>query len=210
MRDDHEAPELTTELSPAFRAWFGASQVVDAAGDPLVVFHGTRADFTVFDAAHHGANYGHDPEHLQGFYFTPEEWIADSIADNSDMPGTSRTIAVYLALQNPVVIDVGRRDARIEEIARQLAEAKAAGHDGAIIQNWNDGIAPMEDFDGEPLDLPPQYVAFRPEQIKSAHHNSGLFDAANPDFTDRVAAAQTARDFVAGLDTEPAPARLKP
>lgn len=195
--------------TPEFRKWFGASQIVDDAGEPLVVYHGTRADFTAFDAQHHGANYGHDPEHLQGFYFTPAEWIANSIADNSDMPGTSRTIAVYLSLQNPVVIEMGRRDERIEEIANQLAAAKKRGHDGAIIRNWNDGIAPMEDFDGNPEPLPPQYVAFRPEQIKSAVDNSGLFDASNPDFTDRIASAQAARNFVAMLSVAKAAPLVK-
>jgi len=36
---------------PEFRSWFGRSQVVDAEGKPLVVYHGTDAQdaFTVFD-----------------------------------------------------------------------------------------------------------------------------------------------------------------
>jgi hypothetical protein len=34
--------------TPAFRAWFGASKVVDEAGKPLVVYHGTGTKFTEF------------------------------------------------------------------------------------------------------------------------------------------------------------------
>ena len=32
-----------------FKEWFGASQVVDASGRPLVVYHGTKEAFEVFD-----------------------------------------------------------------------------------------------------------------------------------------------------------------
>ena len=34
--------------TPAFKKWFGDSKVVDANGDPLVVYHGTDQDFSVF------------------------------------------------------------------------------------------------------------------------------------------------------------------
>lgn len=34
--------------TPAFKAWFGDSKVVDEQGKPLVVYHGTNADFTAF------------------------------------------------------------------------------------------------------------------------------------------------------------------
>lgn len=34
--------------SPAFRKWFGDSKIVDAAGNPLVVYHGTSASFDEF------------------------------------------------------------------------------------------------------------------------------------------------------------------
>ena len=32
-----------------FKRWFGKSKVVDRDGEPLVVYHATDADFTVFD-----------------------------------------------------------------------------------------------------------------------------------------------------------------
>lgn len=40
--------------SDAFRKWFGDSKVVDADGKPLVVYHGTGADFNVFDLSKFG------------------------------------------------------------------------------------------------------------------------------------------------------------
>ena len=36
--------------TPAFKAWFGDSKVVDASGRPLVVYHGTSADFEAFES----------------------------------------------------------------------------------------------------------------------------------------------------------------
>jgi ADP-Ribosyltransferase in polyvalent proteins len=43
--------------SDAFKSWFGASKVVDEQGNPLVVYHGTTADFDAFDPAAIGKNF---------------------------------------------------------------------------------------------------------------------------------------------------------
>ena len=48
------------------RDWFGASKVVDAAGVPLVVYHGTTGDFTSFDAE----NANPESDFGAGFYFS--------------------------------------------------------------------------------------------------------------------------------------------
>ena len=39
-----------------FKRWFGDSKVVDRDGEPLVVYHATDADFTVFDRDKLGKN----------------------------------------------------------------------------------------------------------------------------------------------------------
>jgi hypothetical protein len=41
--------------SEAFKRWFGDSKVVDADGKPLVVYHGTRADFSSFSTDQAGS-----------------------------------------------------------------------------------------------------------------------------------------------------------
>ena len=70
--------------TPEFKEWFGdwendpanASQVVNPrTGEPLVVYHGTNAEFTVFDpkrAGRNGQQYG------AGFYFTDNKALADT------------------------------------------------------------------------------------------------------------------------------------
>ena len=40
--------------TPEFKKWFGNSKVVDADGKPMVVYHGTKGDFTSFDPTHLG------------------------------------------------------------------------------------------------------------------------------------------------------------
>jgi hypothetical protein len=43
--------------SAAFKKWFGDSKVVDANGDPLVVYHGTSSDIEEFDGGRDNINY---------------------------------------------------------------------------------------------------------------------------------------------------------
>ncbi|MES2488537.1 MAG: PLxRFG domain-containing protein [Pseudomonadota bacterium] len=56
--------------TPAFKKWFGASKVIDANGEPLIVYHGTDSDFDAFDKKRQ-----REGRLGKGFYFTssPEE-----------------------------------------------------------------------------------------------------------------------------------------
>lgn len=67
----YEAVAVTE--TPAFKAWFGNSKVVDDDGEPLNVFHGTPHNFEVFDIrkTYKDAYVG------PGFYFTSEPHDAD-------------------------------------------------------------------------------------------------------------------------------------
>lgn len=49
----------------AFKAWFSGSKVVDAKGGPLVVYHGTTNDFSVFDRSRSNP----ESDFGVGFYF---------------------------------------------------------------------------------------------------------------------------------------------
>ncbi len=55
--------------TPEFKAWFGDSKVVDAEGKPLVVYHGTTADFEAFDTSKGSS----EADFGKGIYFTNEE-----------------------------------------------------------------------------------------------------------------------------------------
>lgn len=137
--------------SDAFKRWFGDSKVVDSDGKPLVVYHGTGADFSTFDRSHgKRANLG------DGFYFSPDPTVASAFAGKSTFnKDGGNVMPVYLSLQNPAIVrgaDSG---------------AELAGHDGII----------KLDKDGKIETI----VVFRPEQIKSAIGNNGEFDGDNTD-----------------------------
>jgi len=84
--------------TPAFKRWFGDSKVVDDEGKPLVVYHGTRSDFTEFDMQNPAGALGNP----KGAYFSPDRWVAQRYAENDDgeMDSKSRVVAAYLHIEN--------------------------------------------------------------------------------------------------------------
>lgn len=70
--DGMESAATDQTQTPAFRRWFGDSKVVDANGDPLVVYHGTTApEFDVFRPG--------EQAHDAGIFFTDNEFVAEGI-----------------------------------------------------------------------------------------------------------------------------------
>jgi N12 class adenine-specific DNA methylase/tRNA1(Val) A37 N6-methylase TrmN6 len=160
--------------SAAFRKWFGDSKVVDADGKPLVVYHGTTRDFSQFD-----------PERAEtdfGSFFTDQ---ADHAQEYSQGNG-GNMMPVYLSIKNPYEV-TSSQWALAEGLSPE--QARDAGYDGYKITSLN-GSAETT------------WVAFRPEQIKSAISNNGDFDPANQDIRystigSKGAGAQMALDFAA-------------
>jgi hypothetical protein len=155
--------------TPAFQQWFGDSKVVDDAGQPLVVYHGTANKFTSFNMA----------ASLDGAHF----FVADK--DHATFFGAPADY--YVSITNPMEISQndleeawdaehpdGDQDGRYllprNFVGAFVAKAKLAGHDGLIIRQ-------MGDLDIE-ADM---FLPFSPQQIKSADKNNGDFDKHNPD-----------------------------
>lgn len=67
------------EREANFRNWFGDSKVVDEAGKPLVVYHGTDKNFDVFDPEKLGSLTGAESA-KKGFFFTNNPENADFYA----------------------------------------------------------------------------------------------------------------------------------
>ena len=147
--------------TPQFKRWFGNSQVVDAEGNPLVVYHGTNTEFAEFKAG--------DGMLGKGIYFTPNAKSAQLYPMLQNMrtqregreAGAISVMPVYVSLRNPLVLtDLPASKVDATRVASQ-------GYDGIVLLNP----------DGTTKEL----TAFRPEQIKSATGNNGDFDATNPD-----------------------------
>jgi hypothetical protein len=186
---------LDSPQSPQFKRWFGDSKVVGSDGAPLVVYHGTNADFEAFDPKKVGSTFNDDKK---GFFFTNStgEDMASGYATMEGARDGGNIIAAYVALQNPYttrdyLFGIGYSDAELD--AMTPVEMSREALDGRGVVGWwdymkrslmpdierggFDGVL-LEDFDmnvrGEPEKL---VVAFRPEQVKSIF-NQGTF---NPD-----------------------------
>ena len=199
-----QLPESTPE-TPAFKNWFGESKVVDAAGKPLVVYHGTNADFAAFDSR---------TTRDIGFHF-------GTAAQANKAAQFGATYPVFLSLKNPAETrDVFSRNESYVSIAGQLDQdlgltglqsdqLRAIGK--KIDAKWSDDrdadntampefkrfwklvrkLAIEEGFDGfgyknEVEGEGRSFVAFRPEQIKSAIGNRGTYDPNDPNILNQA------------------------
>lgn len=108
---NQDAPE-----TPEFKLWFGDSKVVDDAGKPLVVYHGTRDKFSVFDYSKIGSQ---GRAEGAGFYFTNSRDVASGYGDPME---------VFLAIKKPLSYDAKPfSKAVIQKIVRRVAELEANG-----------------------------------------------------------------------------------
>lgn len=152
--------------SQQFKRWFGdwqnhpedASKVVNDDGTLKVVYHGTNADFTVFESDN------------GTYWFSESEDYAEAMAE--ERGGDGKVMSVYLDMKNPYYakLEPGKFTDPTYE-APIIRAAKEGGHDGIIIENDTDSDIESETF----------YVVFSPTQIKSATDNIGTFDRNNPD-----------------------------
>jgi hypothetical protein len=151
--------------TPAFKKWFGDSKVVDAQGEPLVVYHGSV----------HG---GFDVATVRKAFFTDRASTANGYADpEAYTPGESPVVQPsYLRMLNPLVVDAkGEPWMRIPYEGQTVStdylaiSAKNLGHDGVIIKNVDDDI-----YEGDGQGT--VYITMgKKAQIKSATGNSGAF-----------------------------------
>ena len=90
---DQTAAQTDTE---AFKRWFAGSRVVDADGKPLVVYHGTEADFSEFSRSKIGSA---NTQTLtgSGFFFAKEPKLSDRYAQREG----ANVMPVYVSIQNP-------------------------------------------------------------------------------------------------------------
>ena len=187
--------------SKYFKKWFGDSKVVDESGKPLVVYHGSRSNFEVFE---HKEGLDSDVNSIntkEAFFFVDNDIAADEFAE-------VQREAQIIRLQAEKHVGSGYNNLKEkqrldEEIKKQSyndnirynvylsiqnpiiadfegKEYETENVDVLILQakeNGNDGviIKNINDVGGTHT----QYAVFNPEQIKSVD-NKGMFDESNP------------------------------
>ena len=209
MAED-SGPALRTDTA-AFRKWFGDSKVVDADGKPLVVYHGTAADFEAFDPESIGSNFGDDKI---GFFFTnnPGPDMASGYATMEGARDGGNVVPAYLSLQKPYTLRdylwaEGWSDQQLDDmtplqLSREALDGRgvvawwdrnkrsllpvieADGYDGVQIADYDMSI------NGQPEIL---LAAFDPTQIKSVF-NHGEWSATDPRISYQVVTPQMVRE----------------
>ena len=132
------------------------------AGYTEVVYHGTNADFTVFDKKTIGKNFGAVSD--LGFYFTPYYEDARGYSTDWGKQG-ARVMKGVLKFQNPLVIEdtgwgsaIEQTDNRHGDLLRWAQEGK---HDGIIVRSMD------EEFLDDNGNHDTVYIAFDSNQFKS-------------------------------------------
>ena len=91
--DQSVAPQLRALVHQQAKQWMGdKAQIVDAAGEPRVVYHGTPNEFNAFSHDYMGTQGTADG---QGFYFTDDADFAEKY-----QKGSGRSISAYLKIEN--------------------------------------------------------------------------------------------------------------
>lgn len=210
QKRDPVTNELYSEQTklPAFKEWFKDSKVVDKNGEPLVVYHGTNKDFSVFKPAKEGTT-------GKGIYVTPNTKVADYYSSESANAERrvdgSNVMPLFAKTTNPLEVNLSeganpaetvlRKLGYSREKAMQIAE-KALEEKGnitnelqskAIAKGYDSILIRKEDGSIHEVNL------FNPNQVKSAIGNKGTFDPNNPDI--RYAQYSKMPIFKSQLDT---------
>lgn len=160
-----------------FLNWFGdwinnprsASKVVDDNGEPMVVYHGTNAEFTEFNSRRIN-KYSFENE----YFFTSDIEYAEEMAKERN--GGTFLYEVFLNIKNPNLTSLDQ-GAFFDPVYEKpiIRKSRENNNDGVFIENkdntYDDGTI---------------FIAFASNQIKSAISNTGEFDSSNPDIRMQV------------------------
>ena len=195
----------TEEWLRNFWRWFGDSGVVDDQGRPLAVYHASQEEFNEFKPQSWGTAGDH-----QYFYFAASKQWSKRFAKEEMANSKPVLRSFYLSLQNPLdmrgleektgkdwltyfsELGIEPKDnlrGKLEAASSRLVipawqllrfdTPELGGIREQLLEKGYDGLILPDVLRGKFDNT--TYVAFRPEQIKSATGNNGQFDQANPD-----------------------------
>lgn len=175
--------------SPEFQAWFGDSKVMDEAGEPLVVYHGTRSKrFEVFSVAPaKSARETAERDAAQAFFFSDDRSVASTYTEAEgrvdklkDAVGLTdpRVEDVYLNIRRPFVLDMQGKPYNEDVFYDTIVAAKDGGYDGVLFKDVQDAL-------NETDTVSDVWGVFRPEQIKSV--SAQRFDPTSPNIFEQPA-----------------------
>lgn len=182
----------TEEGLRAFYEWFGDSLIVDENGRPLVVYHGTNAEFDVFDKG--------KIKRGIGFWFSSNKETSKEYGNIKEF---------YLSVKNPIDVNKNRSDF-IKLAKEAMPEIPNDVSEHYIISDALGSTAFKEYLQNQGYDaisLGDSYVVFNPNQIKSVD-NRGSFSRTDDNiyyqmsYFDDLGFSKSVRDiktFLSGL-----------
>jgi len=192
---EQPATQTPQNSTPEFRQWFSGSQIVDATGNPLVVYHGTTADITAFDPARGGSATG-ATDAKEAFFFAASSDVANTYAaavDPYSQSPLTRTLeritrGLYSRFNEAILKTLGMPSARTqgENVLPVVLSVKNPLEIDLLGAGYNEGVfndaiqqAKDEGYDGvifRNVDdqgfvggagVTDVYAVFQPNQIKS-------------------------------------------
>lgn len=142
---------------------------MDANFEPLVVYHGTNADFNIFDT-----DRGQD----RASFFTDNLDMAAQFAGANGV-----VMPLFLNIKNPMISDAAGRvygykaNSKMFDMDGAVSDARDKNHDGGVVLRIGNSV---DLFNNEPI-VGAQYYLFESSQIKSATGNNGEFNPENED-----------------------------
>lgn len=180
----------TDEGIKNFHRWFVGSNAVDEHGRPLVLYHGTAADFNSFDPERHGENTGNLVPHST-FVFSDSPSVASTYAvrridyaNNPEYKTGGNVMPVYINTKK--ILKINAKGHNWNDIIRKneivdtndiFNYAKSKGYNSVIIKNVSD----VHKGDKKISNV---YAVFDEKNIKSSTGNIGEFSIFSKNITE--------------------------
>jgi len=185
---------LRTPDTKEFKQFIEGSKVVDENGEPLVVYHATGKNFNAFDPRKLGQN-TKDATAKLGFFFAGNVDAADEFMRQAtyrgmgDYQAGANVIPAYLSIKNPFEMSSAAFGMQMVSLQRMpqtkarkfiadfLEQVKDEGYDGIVIRatkGEGTSLFKAREFGAD------NWVAFEPNQIKSAIGNVGSYGQRAP------------------------------
>ena len=153
--------DMGTE-SPFFKAWFGKCKVVDDAGDPMTVYHGSGSDFDTFKSSKMGT-FG------PAIYTTPDKKAAFEYAGGHD---GNHVYELFIKSDNPFTVNSSLDSKEFWDVTtgekdeERIKDFLSKGYDSAIAKGYGNSVFGKTS---------PEIASYSPSSVKSTA-NRGTFN----------------------------------
>ena len=157
--------DMGTE-SPFFKAWFGKSKVVDDAGNPMTVYHGSGSDFDTFKSSKMGT-FG------PAIYTTPDKKAAFEYAGGHD---GNHVYELFVKSDNPFTVNSSLDSKEFWDVTtgekdeERIKDFLSKGYDSAIAKGYGNSVFGKTS---------PEIASYYPSSVKSTA-NRGTFNPNDP------------------------------